>query len=54
MDVKIQTTLKGEAAERFVAAMERNHRTMAGEAAFRLEQSLAREAEQERRAVECA
>lgn len=40
MEIKIQTTLKGEVAEKFVASMVRNHRTMAGEAAFRLEQSL--------------
>ena len=40
MEIKIQTTLKGEAAERFVVSMERNHRSIAGEAAYRLEQSL--------------
>lgn len=44
MEIKIQTTLKGLAAERFVAAMNLNHRTAAGEAAYRLEQSLAKDA----------
>lgn len=43
MEIKIQVTLKDEAAERFVASMKRNHRTMAGEAAFRIEQSLERD-----------
>ena len=31
MEIKIQVTLKDEAAERFVASMKRNHRTMAGD-----------------------
>lgn len=43
MEIKIQTTLKGAAAEKFVASMERNHRSIAGEAAYRLEQSLERD-----------
>lgn len=38
--LKVQTTLKGEAAEKFLASMARNHRTIAGEAAYRLERSL--------------
>lgn len=41
MEIRIQTVLKGEAAEKFAASAERNHRTIAGEAAYRLEQSLA-------------
>ncbi len=40
MEIKIQTVLKGEAAEKFAAAASMNHRSIAGEAAFRLEQSL--------------
>ena len=41
MEIKIQTTIRGEAAELFAASMEHNHRTAAGEAAFRIEKSLA-------------
>lgn len=44
MEIKIQVTLKDEAAEKFVASMKRNHRTMAGEAAFRLEESIRQDA----------
>lgn len=40
MEIKIQTKLKGEAAELFVASMERNHRSVSGEAAYRIERSL--------------
>lgn len=38
--VKIQVVLVGEPAEKFLEACRCNHRTMAGEAAFRLEKSL--------------
>lgn len=45
MEIKVQVTLKDKAAESFVASMKRNHRTMAGEAAFRIEQSLEHDCE---------
>jgi len=54
MEIKIQVTLKDKAAERFVASMKRNHRTMAGEAAFRLEQSLECDGENEKAAERIA
>lgn len=47
MEIKIQATLKGEAAEKFVTSMERNHRTRAAEAVYRIEQSLRSESGKE-------
>ena len=43
MAIKIQTVLEGDAETRFRASMAANHRSIAGEAAYRLEQSLERD-----------
>lgn len=40
MEIKVQVTLKGEVAEKFAASMERNYRSIAGEAAFRIAESF--------------
>ena len=42
-EIKVQVTLKGEVAEKFAASMERNYRSIAGEAAFRIAESLSSE-----------
>ena len=43
MEIKVQVTLKGEVAEKFAASMERNYRSIAGEAAFWIAESFAGE-----------
>ena len=45
MEIKVQVTLKGEVAEKFAASMAENYRTIAGEAAFRITDSLKRGSE---------
>ena len=43
MEIKVQATIRGRLAEVFAASMERNFRTIAGEAAYRIAESLGRE-----------